>query len=95
MISNSIDTITWSMNEKKIDRLPKRNRSWKLVHDALGDIFERMRVYRSSRDYFRVTYYGPSSQLRRDCIRILNAIDLIDREDKTEDDGIPVENRWE
>lgn len=79
---------------RKKRRNPRRERGWVIIHDAISNIFERMRYFKTTKDFLRLGYYGPLQKLRVEAIRILNAIDEMDSEGNSAD--VPYKkDRWE
>lgn len=59
---------------------PRELQPWDLIIDAVVDILDGLKVMRTSRDYFNVTYIGTTKELRKSCQRILNVLDSMERE---------------
>lgn len=72
-------------------RKPKTITPWEIIHDSLAEIIQHMKVQKTTREYLKLSYYGSGPELRKHCIRILNCLDALDKEEK---DGLVAENRW-
>lgn len=92
-----INTLIRFMQRRK-KKKPRKERSWIIIHQALANIFERFEVKKNwNKDHFRLTYWGPLSGLRREAIRILNAIDGTNLPEECMEELAPgtEEFRWE
>lgn len=65
-------------------RRKKPKEHWGVIHDAIADLVERIRPYRTARDYYNMVYFGNEEDLKNICTRIINALDIIENEAQTQ-----------
>jgi hypothetical protein len=80
--------------KRKKRKNQRQGREWVIIHDALANIMERMKIFKVTKDHFRQGYYGRLKDLRREAIRILNAIDEMGKERTIEESPL-APDRWE
>lgn len=64
---------------------------WAVIHSTLADLFKEMKIYKTSKDSINLSYSGTGKQLKKKCLRILNALESLDQELGY---GISTEDRW-
>lgn len=64
-------------------RRRKAKGHWGTIHDAVVDIMDRFRPFKSGRDYYNMVYFGNEQDLKDCCLRILNALDTLEKEEQT------------
>lgn len=67
-------------------RKPTNIRPWDIITDSLADLMSGFRIHKTSRDFFKVSYYRNTMELRKHCTRILNVLDSMDS--KGDKDGL-------
>lgn len=78
--------------------IPKKDREvkpWGIINDALVDIFNGLKIFKTSRDYFNVCYFGTRAELRKACQRIINVLDSMDKveQEQRKEDELDAEIR--
>jgi hypothetical protein len=81
--------------KRKKRKTQRKGREWVIIHDALANILEKMKIFKVTKDHFRQGYYGRLKDLRREVIRILNAIDEVGTEKMKLDESPLAPDRWE
>lgn len=72
-------------------RKPKDVSPWDLIHRELAEIQQSMKVYKTSRSHYRMSYFGTGKMLKQNCLRILNLLAALDKELEF---GLNNEDRW-
>lgn len=61
-------------------REQKNMKHWDLITASLVNIVNGFKIKTTGRDYFNVCYFGTAKELRKECTRIINILDSLEKE---------------
>lgn len=54
---------------------------WIRIHDLLQEVMERMVYSKGASGFIAMHYFGDAALLRKQCIKILNTLDRLEKKD--------------